>query len=131
MAQWEEMANYKIIEGKLYIFIPYHCIYCVKRDDQIIMCNGYVLVEPVEKEVDFGMLKVPNWYKKNELHVGKIFNAGSVNSDYYGVNYMDTIDYSIGDLVLFRRYNNVLHNDIMKEKPLYKMQRRQIIATLN
>jgi co-chaperonin GroES (HSP10) len=131
MATWEETASYRVVGDEIHIFIPYHSLYCVEREGELIMCNGYVLVEPVEQEIDLGLMKIPEMLKKNELHVGKVYCTGSYNKEYYRMKYMDTIGYGPGDIVLFRKYNNVAHSDVVTGKDLYKIQRRQIVAIIN
>ena len=55
--------------------------------------------------------------------------TGAPNKEYYEMDYIDNVDFEIGDTVLFRKHNNAVHKDIM-DKKTFKIQRRQIICTL-
>lgn len=108
------------------IIIPFSSLFCVERDGELIMQNGYVLVEPVDS-TEAGILERPSAYQKKELSLGKVYQTGAANKKYDYSVYLDTIGYKQGDLVLFRRYNNTIHKDI-HDRELYKIQRRNIVA---
>lgn len=122
MGSFEERDS--LIDDK--IIIPYSSLFCVEREGQLIMQNGYVLVEPIDHESD-SIMELPVKYLKKELSLGRVYATGSANKSYDYPAYVDTINYNVGDLVLFRRYNNFVHEDIYN-KSLYKIQRRNIIA---
>ena len=93
------------------------------------MLNGYCIVEPIEENKKEYMFHVPKEYIKNELSLGKILLMGDRNSEYYDMDYIDTDDFEIGNVVLFRKHNNLIHKDYLN-KEVYKIQRRQIICLI-
>lgn len=75
----------------IYKLIPYSAIILAIRKEKVIMCNGYVLLEDMPKEIMVGSLVIPQFGKEREgivKHIGK----GS-DKHYKVVNYNDYTHY--------------------------------------
>ena len=113
------------------------------RDKDIIMLNGYVLVEPLTKEefeekflqvktseLVIGMIRrqsMPGW--------GRVVACGTPNRGYQNIMYNDDSDVSQGDIVLFKKESDIavqydMHADLLGKKKLYKIQRRHLMAKI-
>ena len=75
-------------KDEIYKLIPYSSIILAKRKDEVVMCNGYLLLESVTKE------KPSNVYipKEEEYREGIVKHAGSLNKMYYQVIMYNDID---------------------------------------
>lgn len=120
------------VEGKKYMMVRYDMIYFAKRDDDIIMVNGWVLVEPIEHEtLKSDIIHIPNSIQENKQegivkHIGKPLRAYKMNPDVGEEN--DEVHE--GDHILFTNFSNIpieykLHETMGK---LFRMQRKDIIA---
>lgn len=115
---------------KLY-FIPYNSIYCAKRRDDVVMINGWVLVEPKEEQVKT-ILELPKYLRNKEsMQVGTVKYIGNHVRKYFnypGVE--DSLEINKGDVVFFDSEDSIpmeydTHNTLGK---LYRMQRKDILA---
>ena len=118
------------------LMIPYDGMYAAFRGDEVIMLNGYMLVEPLEKSVDdsvlHGMFSLHN--KGISPGFAKIIHIGST------VEYLDyprRIDESFlkkGDIIYFDQRFGVrvewpLHNTLNPSgQPLMRIQRKDIFS---
>lgn len=113
-------------------FIPYGSCVVAKRGDEVICLNGYVLVEPLDKDkLPFELS--PMYEDNKNLNIGVIKHIGSVNKNYFDESMDDDI-YSVGDLVMFEDINNILleydSHRYFEDKQLFRMQRRDLICKI-
>ena len=127
-----------------YIFIRYHNIYAVIRDDKIIPINGYVLVEPVEdpakvrrKELAAKLdliLPEPKELSKTDCTYGKIAYIGEPNARYNHPQRSDEhYNLNVGDTIIMKRIRDIpleyeLHAKLDGGRKMYRMQRHDILA---
>lgn len=121
-----------VVNNLLFMFIDYQYLYVAIRNESIIMLNGYILVEPVEK-VNVYSFSLPG--QMDDAYSGIVRYTGNPNKSYMNKKYSDTLDIEIGDKIIFRKYNNqLLENPIHSAFPeyhrLYKMQRRQVVGKI-
>lgn len=130
----------------VYIFIKYHNIYAVIRDDDIIPVNGYLLVEPMEDPAWIRMkskaeekgLEIPDMRGLSNVNVvyGKIAYAGKPNKSYNSPYKSDNqIDVKVSDEVVMKRITDIpveyeYHTKLDGGRKLYRVQRHQILAKL-
>lgn len=136
-----------ILEGEdKYIFVNYDNIYAIVRGDDVIPCNGYVLIEPIENpEITrtrdrmkaLGMEYIEIGRKvTNEVTFGKIKYLGKPNRAYVDEFQSDEgVDVAVGDVVVIRKTNDVplqysLHQKVNKGQPLLRCQRRNLLAKM-
>jgi co-chaperonin GroES (HSP10) len=120
--------------GVRYSFIPYSEVFCALRGDEVHPVNGWILVEPFEKELPKTSIIL------TELSKGKSEERGVVR--YAGAKVMGYKDHpqlgedpevNIGDSVVFSKLDSIplqyeLHNKL--GKLLYRMQRKDVLAIL-
>jgi co-chaperonin GroES (HSP10) len=121
-------------EEELYLFLRYDDIFLAKREDEIVMMNGFIMVEALdEEEVKSSIIKIPDHIrKKRSMLYGKVTNIGSRINEYYGYeNYGDTFDVKKGDVICFEKFFNIeLEVDAIRklDKPYYRIHRKNIMA---
>ena len=59
-------------DGQDYFLVDYHMAIAVVRDGKLMPCGTYMLVEPMEEEVTYKILHVPEAYRKKELNRVKV-----------------------------------------------------------
>jgi|GEM_PF-5520529 len=79
----DEMYTAMSCEGNLYLFMKYHEIFLVKREDQIIPVNGYVVGLREEKEKVESALVVERLLKTSD-HIINVKYVGKPNRAYRG-----------------------------------------------
>lgn len=135
------------VEGDpaIYVIMKYSQLTLAVRDEQIIMLNGYCLIEEV-KIVDLpkhlvgeemkSFLALPGTMaKKVSAKLGKVVAIGSSNLAYDGDRHYDDPSVKVGQLVMFESFANIpiqynLHADLIGKKILYKIQRRYLVAII-
>lgn len=150
MAVANAFANNEVIpdisEGKVHrAFIPafYSDLTLAVRDDKITMLNGYILVEPLTMEelpdnlsgIKTNILIVSSVRKKKSPSWGRVVQVGKPNEKYLEDVYSDNVNVAPGDIVMFFKNADVsvqfdLHADLIGKKPLFKIQRRHLLAKL-
>jgi len=150
MAVANAFANNEVIpdisEGKVHrVFIPafYSDLTLVVRENEITMLNGYILVEPMTMEelpenlsgLKTNILIVSSVRKKKSPYWGRVVQVGKSNEKYLEDVYSDNVDVAPGDIVMFFKNADVsvqfdLHADLIGKKPLFKIQRRHLLAKL-
>jgi co-chaperonin GroES (HSP10) len=130
----------------IYIIMKYSQLTLKVVDDEIIMLNGYCLIEELKvsdlpKELQDETLKskilLPKFVERRKsIMFGKVLKTGRENTKYDNDRYSDSVSVQVGDLVVFEIFANVkvqseIHNDLMGDKILYKIQRRHLIAVIN
>lgn len=120
------------VDNSVYVFIRLDQIFLSVRGKEIIMHNGYLLVENVDKKNDLCKYMID---KQIESNVGIVRYLGGCNRSYLSSRSCDTRDININDRVIFRDFNNQylenqLHISLLEGKGLYKMQRRSIVGKI-
>ena len=128
LSDFEDNSSYIIVNDRIHIFIPYSALFCVERNNEIIMLNGYVIIEPIEKKYNT-IFDIPAKMKVDEATMGKILLMGKPNEEYDFKDYVDTMGYEVGDTVLFRKNNNTPHMDLFNRK-VYKVQRKSVLTKI-
>tara|TARA_Y100000389_G_scaffold204773_1_gene259552 strand:- start:2062 stop:2766 length:705 start_codon:yes stop_codon:yes gene_type:complete len=119
--------------------VPYDQIFFSIRNDKFIPVNGFILVELMEgNEYEDGILEMPNSVKNlKSTKFAKIVHAGeSVKgfaSEPMEVEYED--DMKEGDIIMYSTNSDLpiqseLYNDVYKDKKLYRMQRKDVVAVI-
>jgi len=115
-----------------YLKVPYEMIILAKRGDEIIMLNGYVLLEPIHKAQikSDTIILAPN--KEEHQDRGIVRYMGIPNKRYTDEILSDDCEISIGDRVLLsRKYNPKLESSYHESIGNYLVvQRRHMIAKL-
>lgn len=149
-------TKYLFCEDELYIVLRYDSLFLAKRNDEMIMLNGYVLVTPVEEEIKSSLVLIPEHIKKKQsLKYGIVAAKGSMINEYATITPHDPIetdycftiqikegkecrikhtDIEIGDMICFERLNDItIEYDVHKklDKNYFRMQRRDIVAIIN
>lgn len=133
----EALRQKKIIEedGKIYIFIRHDSLFCGIRDGNMIMFNGWILLEPLEvMHSNSNVLsKLPKNRIKKDTLKGKIVHIGnSVKEYFYNKHESDKgIDVSLNDTVIFLPDSDIpleykMHQDL--DKVYFRVQRKDLLA---
>jgi co-chaperonin GroES (HSP10) len=128
----EDKRFFKVDET-VYVFINYMSVFVAKRDDQIIMLNGYILVSPHENELEKEYEHIV--HEKKESQLGVVEHIGSMIREYKDPAKKDA-EVEVGDLVMFTKNSDIpleydLHVKFDKGKKFFRMQRSDIVAKLN
>lgn len=132
----KDMGKFLFINDEKHLVISYDSIYCAIRNDQIIMCNGYILVEAAVDDVSSKYIETltkehVSQKKGVVAHIGSLLKG---YLDYQGV--VDSDDIKVGDTVVFNEIDSLpmeysIHQSVEKGKTMYRMQRKDVIAKLN
>jgi len=123
-------------DGDVYFLIDYEDLFVVKRNDQVIPVNGYLLVSPLGEKSSsaFTISKEDN----NSARYGTIEYIGTRNTQYIaaGKNRDDVFDFeeniSQGDIIIFSRDSDLpleynLHRSLSdRSKLFFRLQRKDI-----
>lgn len=106
----------------------------------VIMLNGWMLVEPEEERVKTSLI-VPDTAKKTSAMYGRVAFVGSPNERYQGEvdgSYQpDTgFDVKTGDRVIFYRKGDLIleqeiYSTFAGKRSFFRMQRNQLLAIIN
>lgn len=129
------------IDGESCYFIPYDQLFCAKRAGDVIMLNGYILVEPIgyqEHELFTASgIKFKLNDGENKPGYGKVRHVGSKCRGYLGYRewFADTVDLNPGDYILFKKNSDVpLEWKYLEtfdgQQEFFQMQRRDIYAVV-
>jgi len=131
------------IDGDPCYFIPYDQLYLVKREKDVVMLNGYVLVEPIGYQhhdlySTSGLkIKPTTEVGEDKPGYGKVRYTGSLNNGYLGYRewVKDADVVNPGDMILFKRLSDVPLEFRYLEtfdglNRFYLMQRRDIYAII-
>ena len=123
-------------EGKIYKLLPYQDLYCAKRDNEVIMLNGYVLCEQIYKE-SLSVLDVTT-QDQIDTTTGIVAYLGKQNRRYLNNELSDFEDLKVGDVVLFdKKYKPFLlerqkyASKFSQDKLYWVVQRRRVVAKLS
>lgn len=122
-------------DGKFFVFISHDSLFCGIRGYDMIMFNGWMLLEPIEraseKEVKI-IMTLPKDRQKPDPLKGKIVNAGGVVKEYfYGSETDEGIEVDIGDTVIFLPHSDIpleynMHQDL--DKKYFRVQRKELLS---
>lgn len=121
------------VDGNVYVLVPYEKIILTKRGDEIVMLNGYVLIEPVLEEKQESEIVILLKQAKQASQRGYIRHMGIPNKRYTDEIHTDEIDIKIGDMVgLKHGYNSKLESSYHQTIGDYwVVQRRNIVAAFD
>lgn len=159
MALGNDHPSFYIENGDLFVLIKYNELVCAIRNKQIIMLNGFLLVEPIEKEL--AKTEIPGFEyaqqeKKNSSLYGTIAHIGKPNREYHitkdakgqdvftptkypwirtenGEVKMDMVDLKVGDKIQFAKAGDIkVEQDLFQilPKPYFRMPRTKVIAVV-
>lgn len=124
------------IDDKLHIFVRYDSCFCAIRDDNFIMLNGWMLLEPYGNterlESEVLDLHLPFNRRKPHPLKGEITHIGEPVKEYLWSNHESdkNINVSLGDKVMFLPHSDIpLEYDMHQElnKVYYRVQRKDLL----
>lgn len=127
---------------EVYIMVHYSTIVAAKRGGNLLILNGYCLVEPVtlkeEDEIFYGKSNIitPDYISKHPSHrIGIIRYVGSPIKRYLSGTYEEP-NVKPGDKILYKDKLDIsieyeLHRKFSEIKNLFKLQRRFMYAELD
>jgi len=123
-----------VCEGKLYKLLPYQDMYCVRRqpnpmltygflhtwewEDEVVMLNGYVLLEPLYLE-NKSFLAVDKQGDVDKTR-GIVRFVGKPNREYVRPSYVDFPELNLGDEVL-----------LSPNTPLFYLERKSYLSSFD
>jgi co-chaperonin GroES (HSP10) len=127
------------IEGKLHIFVRYDQCFCAIREGEMIMLNGWMLLEPYdyEEQIQSEVIntKLPSNRRKHHPLKGVISHIGDPVSEYlWGKHETDKgINVDKGDKVMFMPFSDIpleynMHQKL--DKVYFRVQRKDILNKL-
>lgn len=128
-------------KGEIYYLIDYEDIFTVRRGEQIIPVNGYILVSPVSETLQTNF-SIPSHLASSEsTRYGIVEYVGTRNECYYAgtKKRTDTYDFKEevkkGDMVVFSQWSDLplefgVHRSLEENKSFFRMQRRDILTIL-
>jgi co-chaperonin GroES (HSP10) len=132
-----------IEDGEVYLLIRYDNIFMVLRGDQVIMCNGYVLVEgtkveyrkEIQKLLDIGLTYPGNLESKGKTNYGIVRYIGAAPRMHLEKEFTSEGDLKVGDEVIFDNHADIpleyeVHQTFMKGKDIYRIKRKDILAVI-
>lgn len=123
--------------GEIYILVFYGLMYLAQRGEEVIMLNGYTLIEPVQDEVATNLFLPSHLKRSTNKQRGIVRYLGSLNREYSNHRYPpDDDSLQVGYLITMDRYCNIpLEYDLWrtfgdKEVKLWRVQRTFISAII-
>ncbi len=124
------------IEGKLHIFVRYDSCFCALREDEMVMLNGWMLLEPfgTTEELTSNVIdtKLPFHRRKPHPLKGEITSIGTPVKQYLWNKHESdkNINVSLGDKVMFLPHSDIpleygLHQKL--DKVYYRVQRKDLL----
>lgn len=127
-----------IEDGELYIYIPYDQIFAARRGEEVVIPNGYAIIEPEEDTINTTLILPDQLKGKKSENIGIIRYLGTPNMQHKHEPTIGGDDplLKVGDKVLLDRVCNIpleypLHKEFDKDKEYYRVERRNIIAVVN
>jgi len=117
------------VNGEIYILVFYGLMYLARRGDDVIMLNGYTLIEPVQDEVATKLFLPSHIKRSTNKQRGIVRYMGSLNREYSNHRYTpDDDSLQVGDLVTMDRYCNIpleysMWSTFDKNKTYFRVQR--------
>ena len=92
-----------IFGGDVYFLVDYGEVRLLKRGEEIIPVNGFILLEECVEEQNSSLI-TPDSSKKTNKRKGIVRYLGKRNEHYYPeTELVDPVDIKVGDTVLFKR----------------------------
>lgn len=129
--------EYVVVDKQIYFIVNYDQIFCAKRGDEVVMVNGYILVEPVVEDVfKSSLLITPDTLKdKNSPVEGIVRYIGTPVRNYlYEKDIQENADEpKVGDTIMFTQDSDIplqydLHASLDGKKKFFRMQRKDIFG---
>jgi len=131
-------GEYVEVNDDIYFVVNYDQIFCAKRGDEVIMVNGYILIEPVvEDAFESNILITPESLKdKNSPIEGIVRYIGSPVRNYLYEKDLppeSANEPQVGDRVMFLEDSDIplqydLHANLEGKKMFFRMQRKDIFG---
>lgn len=144
---WAEDPSRTLVdeEKKIYFILDYEDFFCVKRGNELIPVNGYVLCAPITESIK-SRIQLPDFVKRKKSDkYGVVKYIGKRNEAYYLIgengqkrrkDLHDPYEVEVGDIVLFDKYCDLpiehsMHTNIVgKGQTLFRMHRCYLKATI-
>lgn len=128
-------------DSNIYIMVKYDRVYVAKRKDDVIPVNGFMLVEPMDKQYFETFLHIPEMVKntnKKSSTYGIVRYKGSRLEEYHDrPMYKDpsNSELKVGDLVALNDVSDIplewdLHSEFEGNKTFYRVQGKDIYAII-
>ncbi|MEE9337986.1 MAG: co-chaperone GroES family protein [Methylococcaceae bacterium] len=126
-------------DNQTYYLIPYDQCFVLKRKNNIIPINGYILAEKLAiKKEKIGLLDIPESLKiTTSSKFAKIKHIGGPVRGYRGEHEICemNINVNVGDIVIYDKNSDIpiqyeYHNDVDDKNKYVRMQRRDISAII-
>jgi co-chaperonin GroES (HSP10) len=123
---WFHFKALNIDCGNNEYYVRYDDLFCVKRDEQIIMLNGFVAIEESPETYSYLGVDIENKFNR-----GKIAYIGSPLGSYFAYKQKDTDTLKVGHTVIYHKLSAFrmevdIHNKLGKDVQL--VQRRDILG---
>jgi len=123
--------------GAIYVFLLYSDLYFAIRGQEVVMLNGYVMVEHIQKELhDIPYLAHTEEEEfLKDKRIGKVVYVGSACSEHFGSKKVDALDVQEGAVIIFRRFADIyfessMHSTFRDGANYYCIQRKNILASV-
>jgi len=122
---------------KLYL-VKYDSCFVVKRKEEIIPINGYVIAERITFTEKFDKIELPEWLKnKDSVKYAKIKYVGTPVRGYRTEHNVceQNIEIEEGDVVVYDKNSDIplqysFHNNLENDSEYIRMQRRDMSAII-
>lgn len=130
-------GEYVQVADEIYFIVNYDQIFCAKRGDEVVMVNGFILVEPVvEDAFTSSVIITPDSLKdKNSPIEGIVRYIGAPVRNYlYELDIKENADEpKVGDRIMFSQDSDIplqydLHASLEGKKMFFRMQRKDIFG---
>jgi len=113
------------------MFLPYDFLYLAIRNGEVIMLNGYIVVEGIKETISSNKLIIPDANIKQDETKGIVRYAGTPLED--GFDYPEILP---GMKIVFPKHCSVplqfqLHQIVDPDKVLYRMRYSDILAIMD
>ena len=129
-----------MIDDKMHVYVRYDQCFCAIRNKEVIMLNGWILLEPFGEEEtlrsDLINVNLPFHRRKAHPLRGEIAHIGLPVKKYLWSKYETDQDIAVGygDKVMFLPHSDIpleygLHQTL--EKLYYRVQRKDLLSKIN
>lgn len=128
------------IDGKLHIFVRYDSCFCAIREEEMVMLNGWILLEPYGEDKmltsDILQLKLPSSRQKPHPLKGTVAHIGKPVDEYLWSKHESDfgINVALGDNVVFLPHSDIpleygIHRKL--DKIYYRVQRKDLLTKIS
>ena len=134
-----DKGKYVETENDIYFFVPYDQIYCAERKKEVVMINGWLLIEPIlEDAFTSDIILTPDTVKGQPKQTeGIVRYVGKAVRQYlYQRDIVENDDeVNVGDKIMFLQDSDIplqyeLHANLEGKKTFFRMQRKDILGIL-